>query len=85
MLRANRELPISNGILTQEMRNTGCTGQEGQWLAVAVLLNKPVLLADDPPAASAAYLRHLADTGRTVIVSTSEHDLLQVADKVVEC
>lgn len=85
MLRANRSLPISNGILTQEMRNTGCEGDTGQWLAVAVLLNKPILLVDMPPAASAAYLRRQADGGRTVIVSTDKRDLLDIADKVVEC
>ena len=84
MLRANRSLPISNGILTQEMRNTGCEGDTGQWLAVAVLLNKPILLCDMPPAAAAAYLRRLADGGRTVIVSTDARALLDVADNIVE-
>lgn len=85
MLRANRSLPISNGILTQEMRNTGCEGDTGQWLAVAVLLNKPILLCDNPPTAAAAYLRRLADGGRTVIVSTDERAILNVADNIVNC
>ena len=84
MLKANRSLPISNGILTQEMRNTGCEGDTGQWLAVAVLLDKPFLLVDMPPAAAADYLRRQADRGRTVIVSTDTRELIDMADKVVE-
>lgn len=84
MLRANRSLPISNGILTQEMRNTGCPGDSGQWLAVAVLLNKPILLCDMPPAEAADYLRRQAGGGRTVIVSTDTRRLLEAADNVVE-
>lgn len=85
LLKANRELPISNGILTAEMRRTGCAGDEGRWLAVAVLRNKPILVADSPPAASAAYLQALAaNAGKTVIVGTTERAILNVANRIVE-
>ena len=84
-LRANRHLPISNGILAEEMRRTGLPADEGRWLAVAVLLNRPILLADHPSPAAAGYLcRQAHAEGRTVIVATDEQALASVADNVVE-
>lgn len=85
-LRANRELPISNGILGEEMRRIapGSDDQRVRILAVAALLNKPVVLVDDPPAEAAEYLCRLAQKGRIVIVATHDERLLAVADRVTD-
>ena len=52
--------------------------------AVAVLLQRPVLLVEGGVAASAGYLRRLAEAGRTVIATTRDGGLLAAADNVVE-
>ena len=85
-LKENRHLPISNGLLNKEMKLISEHPDEcSQWLAVAVLRNKPILIADSPPAASAAYLQALAaNAGKTVIVGTCERAILNVANRIVE-
>lgn len=82
-LRANRELPISNGLLAEEMRRTGTTGDKAQWLAVAVLLKRPILLVDNPAPASVDYLRRLAQAGTTVVMTTQDEALAAQADTTV--
>ena len=85
-LKANRERPISNGILAEEMRRVGgdAADQRCRLVAVAALLDKKIMLLDQPPVTSAAYLQRLAAQGRIVLAATNETPLLQVADKVVE-
>ncbi len=85
-LKANRECPISNGILAEEMRRVGgdAADQRCRLVAVAALLDKKIMLLDQPPVTSAAYLQRLAAQGRIVLAATNETPLLQVADKVVE-
>ena len=84
-LRANRQLPISNGILGEEMRRTGDSdADEARRLAVAVLLGRPILLVDHPSAAALSYLQLQARGGRTVIVATDESAVINAADLVVE-
>ena len=83
-LRANRQLPISNGILAEEMRRTGADADEARRLAVAVLLGRPILLVDHPSAAVLPYLKDQARSGRTVIVATDEAAVINAADLVVE-
>ena len=84
-LRANRHLPISNGILGEEMRRTGDSdADEARRLAVAVLLGRPILLVDHPSAAVLPYLKDQARSGRTVIVATDESAVINAADLVVE-
>ncbi|MBR1415987.1 MAG: hypothetical protein IJ570_09030 [Prevotella sp.] len=82
-LKANRQLPITNGILSEEMKRTGTTGIKAQLLAVAVLLNRPILLVDRPAVASLGYLRQLAEKGRTIIVSSADDAIVSAADQVV--
>ena len=83
-LRVNRDVPISNGLLAEEARRTGIGGQQARLLAVAALLQRPILLADGAVAGSAAYLRALAAAGRTVVVTSRDAGLVAVADQVVE-
>ena len=83
-LRANRHLPISNGLLAEEMRRTGLPADEARWLAVAVLLGRPILLVDHPSAAAADYLRLQAREGHTVVFATDDEVLWRTADKVIE-
>ena len=83
-LKANRSVPISNGILAEEHRRTGDSGPQGQLLAVAVLLQKPILLVDSPSAVSVDYLLHQAySEGRTVIVTSDDSAIIEKADSVV--
>ncbi len=83
-LRANRHLPISNGILAEEMRRTSADADEARRLAVAVLLGRPILLVDHPSAAVLPYLKDQARSGRTVIVATDAAPIINAADLVVE-
>lgn len=85
-LKANRELPISNGILGEEMRRVGADSSDPrvQLLAVAVLLDKPILLVDNPPAQAGGYLKNLAATGKLVLLTSVEQELLALSDNVVE-
>lgn len=75
-LRANRDLPISNGLLAEETRRAGGS----RLLAVAVLRQKPLLLADQPPTDAFGYLRGLARSGCTVIVASCDDVYAEGAD-----
>ena len=97
-LRQNRGIPISNGILGEEVRRIGADilGEEVrrigadaddprvQLLAVAVLLNRPIVIVDDPPVEAGAYLKQLTAKGKLVVVATGDDRLLAFADKVAE-
>ena len=85
-LKANREQPISNGILGEEIRRVGLdnTDPRGQLLAVAVLLGKPILLVDDPNDQAVGYIRHQANLGKLVIVTSDSPAVADAADLVVE-
>jgi len=83
-LKANRDVPISNGILAEEMKRTGASSEKARLLAVAVLRKCPVLLVDSPEAASTDYLRRLADEGHIVGVASDELTILGMADEIVE-
>lgn len=83
-LKANRDLPISNGLLAEEMRRTGASEMKARLLAVAVLRQKPVLLVDQPDEASADYLRQWARAGHVVVVSSHHYGIVSAADHVVE-
>lgn len=84
-LKANRHVPISNGILSEEVKRTGIGGDYAQWLAVAVLLDKPILLVESPPAGALNYLEHqAAAAGRMVIVATDDEMIVGRADAVIE-
>jgi len=84
LLKNNRSADISNGILTEEMRRTGCQGMSAQLLAVGALLHRPILLCDDPPFVSAAYLRSLARQGSLVVVASTSQTLRTEADLTIE-
>ena len=84
-LRANRHVAISNGILSEEMKRTGIDGDYAQWLAVAVLLGKSILLVEGPPAGAFDYLEWQATSaGRTVIVATDDETITARAEAVIE-
>ena len=84
-LKANREAPISNGLLAEEMKRTGALSDEkARLLAVAVLRQRPILLVEEPDGASADYLHRLAADGRMVIVTSTDSLILSKADEVVE-
>jgi putative ABC transport system ATP-binding protein/ATP-binding cassette subfamily C protein CydD len=85
-LRSNLDLPISNGILSEEMRRVGADVSDPrvQLIAVAALLNKKILFVDNPPVLSADYMKNLASQGRVVLVTSSEEAVLKVSDVVVE-
>lgn len=84
-LKANREAPISNGLLAEEMKRTGALSDEkARLLAVAVLRQRPILLVEEPDGASADYLHCLAADGRMVIVTSTDRLILSKADEVVE-
>ena len=85
-LKANRDIPISNGILGEEMRRTGAdvSDERVQLLAVAVLLDKKILLVDNPPKETSGYLKNLAKQGKVVVVTSDEDEIISAADQVVE-
>lgn len=83
-LKANQQVSISNGILSEEVKRTGCTGKPAQLLAVAALLQRPILLCDEPPVESAPYLQNLARQGLLVLTASASQTLRAAADVVVE-
>lgn len=82
-LKANREQPITNGILSEEMKRTGASGQKALLLAVGVLLHRPILLVESPDAASLPYLRRQAQSGRVIIVSSADDAIASAADQLI--
>lgn len=85
-LRMNRERPISNGILGEEIRKIGADASDArvQLLAVAVLLDKQILLVDNPHEDSVAYLKQQALKGKIVIVASDNPEVVRASDLVVE-
>lgn len=85
-LKANRDLPISNGILAEEVRRVSpdTTDRRAHLLAVASLLNKPILLVDDVMAGAMAYLRQKAAEGRIVVVTSADAAVMAAADEIAE-
>ena len=81
-LKANRQTDASS--LQQEMAQTGATGQKASLLAVAALLNRAILLVDNPLPSSLPYLHRLAEKGCTVIVASSDRTVMSMADHLVE-
>jgi hypothetical protein len=49
-----------------------------------VLLNRPIVIVDDPPVEAGAYLKQLTAKGKLVVVATGDDRLLAFADKVAE-
>ncbi len=85
-LKANRDLPISNGILGEEIRKIGIEGhhEQVQLIAVAALLEKPIVLIDNPPAAAMPYIRQLAAKGRIVLITSNDPAVKAASDKIEE-
>lgn len=85
-LRINRSLPISNGILAEEVRRVApeTDDERVQLLAVASLLNRPLLLVDNPLPSSLAYLRGKAAEGRTVIIASRNKNVVFGSDVFFE-
>ena len=82
-LKTNRQLPISNGMLAEEVKRTGVTGPQAQLLAVAVLLQRRVLLIDSPVSEAIPYLLQQASEGRTVIVASADETVRRASHQVV--
>lgn len=83
-LKANQDLTVTNGSLHREMKLVGDVSEEqAQWLAVAVLRDKPILLVDDPPVGALEYLQMQAQKGRIVIVASNEEAFIHAADRRV--
>ena len=83
-LNKNRANPISNGILAEEIKRTGTSGRKAELLAVGRLLERPVLLVDNPSVSSANYLKDIARTGRVVIVTSDEEAFLKASDTTAD-
>lgn len=54
-----------------------------EYLPVASLATKPIVLADDPELSMLSTLKSLADDGHTVVVASEREDYIRVADKLV--
>jgi ABC-type siderophore export system fused ATPase/permease subunit len=84
-LRRNRNQPITDAVLAAELRRIGNQDSDSrvQLLAVAALLGTPIIVADQPPATTAAYLRLLADSGRLLLVATNDEAILAEAHQTI--
>ena len=92
-LEANSDIAISNGILAEEIRRiTGGSAESAEKhtgncsptsLAVASLLQRPLLLIDHPADYAVSYLQQKAREGTTIIVSASSQAYLDIADRVM--
>jgi len=80
-LKANREVPISNGILNEEVRRAG----GAELVAVAALLGRPVLLIEEPPESAVDYLVAQAHNNRVVVVATASDAIIGRAQQIVNC
>ena len=82
-LHANRHL--SDSTLEEEIERTGGTDtHQARLLAIAVLLQRPILIVEEPEAAMLPYLRRQAMAGRIVVMSSSDDAVINAADNVVE-
>ncbi len=77
-LHANRS--CRDDALDTETALTGCNTQQGRLLAVAALLQRPILLVESPQEAMLPYLRRMATAGRTVIVTSLDPAIIRAAD-----
>lgn len=86
-LMANRKQNKASDIdtaLKSEMERTGTNGQKARLLATSGLLKRNILLVDNPDAASLAYLKSQASAGRIVIVASTDSNVVNAADNIVE-
>lgn len=85
-LKANRDLPISNGILGEEMRKVGTDmgDQQTQLMAVGALLNKTILLIDSPAAAAMDYLRLLGSKGKLILIMSNNPEVASQCDHIID-
>jgi hypothetical protein len=72
--------------LGEEMRRVaaGSSDPRVQLLAVAALLDRPILLVDDPLPEAVLYLKSKAVEGHIVIVSSCMSEIVGMADQIVE-
>ena len=84
-LKVNRSLPISNGILAEEMKKVGgdSNNDQIQLIAVAALLEKPIMLIENPPVESMPYLRQLAAKDKIVLLTSNDGEVLSLSHKTV--
>lgn len=52
-------------------------------LPVVTILEKPIVLADNPPTTMLSQLRTLANEGRTVVVTSREETFINMSDKTI--
>lgn len=52
-------------------------------MPVVTILEKPIVLADNPPTAMLSQLRTLANEGRTVVVTSREETFINMSDKTI--
>lgn len=50
---------------------------------VVTILDKPIVLADNPPTTMLSQLRMLANEGRTVVVASREEAIINMSDKTI--
>ena len=82
-LRANRQ--CSADALEEETALTGATNvQQARLLAIAVMLQRPILLVEEPEPTMLPYLRKLAMSGRIIIVCSTDNSVINAADNVVD-
>lgn len=51
--------------------------------SVVTILDKPIVLADNPPTTMLSQLRTLANEGRTVVVASREEAIINMSDKTI--
>ena len=86
-LHANRHSLYSVERIEQEKKliaPDGAGDERIELLAVAALMQRPILLVDNPPALCADYLVSQAESGKVVVVGTDDDALLRVAHQIVE-
>lgn len=84
-LKENRHLTVTTGQLNREIKMMGLSDDEqAQWLALAVLRDRPVLLVDTPSPDCFAYLKEQASQGRVVVVTSDDEVYRSSSDVVVE-
>lgn len=86
-LHANRKCDFSDELLRQRVHDIDpgdCGDERVRLLAVASLMQRQIVLVDDPPAVCAPFLHDMAAEGRVVIVSTDNGSVTGVADQIVE-
>ena len=86
-LKVNRQQHYSTELLSKELH---AMASQEQWndhlrlLGTAVLMQRHILLVDNPPATAADYLCRHAKAGCVVIVSSDDETIVSAADNVIE-